>query len=149
MTRALTWIITIFLCVGVTLVIGHGVHRIAKDRAAVDAANVPMPTDFFVEMNELNIEHLGDPLPAERIQRTIESMEVDQEGWTVPWAMECSPFQCTVNINYPVFEDPDGTVTMKISRTEHGYVVDITKTEGYLWTLDEEADGGFIVEIVL
>ena len=150
MKRAITWIVAVALSVGVVFVIGRGLYGISKDRAAVDASNVP-ESAVFIEMADptVTVLHLGAPLPVDRIQRTIESMEVDQEGWTVPWAMECSPYQCTVNINYPMFEGPDEVVTMKISRTEYGYIVDITETEGYLWTLDEEAEGGFIVEIVL
>ena len=77
-------------------------------------------------------------LPDDLEEIPIGSMMIGESGYTVPWAMAVDPNGgLWLHAGYTYDDRPGGkgkTTNMKVTRTEKGYVVDITR-EGldYRW----------------
>ena len=61
----------------------------------------------------------GDPT----YYRRIKDMTNGDVGYTVPWAL--NPSTGKINVEHIALDAPGGTVRMKVSRLENGYVVDV------------------------
>jgi hypothetical protein len=67
-------------------------------------------------------------LPESRMETTIGAMPIGASGYTVPWAMwPDMDGKLWINGHYPIDRVPGGTVSMLVTRHEHGYEVDISE----------------------
>lgn len=67
----------------------------------------------------------GAYLPHDRRQLQLKDMEVGTSAYTVPWAVYPEKKGYSLNGNYSAHETPAGTVKIKVTRTQAGYVVDL------------------------
>ncbi|RJQ26614.1 hypothetical protein C4565_06500 [Candidatus Parcubacteria bacterium] len=56
-----------------------------------------------------------------RIEKTISEIEVNEFGYTVPWAVSYDGNSYRVNPDYTVHTETGGTVTMLLKRSKDGY----------------------------
>jgi hypothetical protein len=56
-----------------------------------------------------------------RVEKTISEMEIDQFGYTVPWAVSYDGKSYMVNPNYTIHTEIGGTVTMLVRHSKDGY----------------------------
>ncbi len=56
-----------------------------------------------------------------RIEKTISEMEIDQFGYTVPWAVSYDGKSYKINPNYTIHTEIGGTVTMLVKHSKDGY----------------------------
>ncbi len=76
-------------------------------------------------------------LPEDRTEDSIGTMSIGESGYTVPWAMwPDMDGALWINGHYPIHRNPGGTVSMLVTRTTHGYEVDVTKGHAaeYRWS---------------
>jgi hypothetical protein len=68
---------------------------------------------------------------------SIASMDVNESGWTVPWAMyHDSHRNLWLNGSYSIKDRPGGTVQMFIRRDDSGWHVDATSCPDHRWGSD-------------
>ena len=71
-------------------------------------------------------------LPTELNAQAILNQKYGATGYTVPWAMEVDAAeQCFLRSNFPLFNEPGGTATMKLELQGDGWHV--WPPEGELW----------------
>jgi len=70
----------------------------------------------------------------------LKNMKVGQQGYIVPWGMWVhSDGQCYLNEEYTFSQSPGGTVSLKITRVNDGYVAHIHEmTEKHKWERQEQ-----------
>jgi hypothetical protein len=74
-------------------------------------------------------------MPERFIQKTIRDLSIGEQTLTVPWALYLDDKrQCWLNGNYSQHSMPGGTVQMKVTHTEQGYVCDISRCKEYAWS---------------
>lgn len=99
---------------------------------------------LFVASTAPADEHPHAYLPAglASIDHSISTMEDKQFGWTVPWAMYCDKDRALwLNGNYPIYQEPGGTVAMRVSRDRDGWHVDASRVPSDEAKWDE---GGYV-----
>lgn len=73
-------------------------------------------------------------------QRKLSDLMIGETVWTVPWAMFADDDgDLWLYGNFSYHEGPGGTVSMKVSKTGSGYVVDISECKDYRWSRDGES----------
>lgn len=86
-------------------------------------------------------------LPEDLEAPAVRNMEVGEKSWSVPWAMEVdSERRCWLRSTYTGHDEPGGTVSMLVTRTEDGFEVDLSQVDDYAWEIQyavsaEEIDG--------
>jgi hypothetical protein len=77
-------------------------------------------------------------LPEELEENEIGCMMDEESGYTVPWAMYADQNgQLFLNEKYTLQDNPRGTASMKISKIDSKYIVDITNLgfeHGFKWS---------------
>jgi len=92
-----------------------------------------------------------------KLEQTIEGLEVNKEGFTLPWALSfkaredgrCDVYLC---IKYPVSKTPEGTSELYVKRTGHGkedYEVDLESTGDYNYHIGKASYAGIDEESVV
>ena len=69
----------------------------------------------------------------------LKNMKVGQQGYIVPWGMWIDlDGNCYLNENYTLDQSPGGTVSLKITRVNDGYIAHIHEmTEKHKWERQE------------
>ncbi|MBI4033901.1 hypothetical protein HY379_02780 [Candidatus Saccharibacteria bacterium] len=84
-----------------------------------------------MEQERLNNARLPEDLEE---GTTLRNLEVGEETWTVPWAMNIdAERRCWLSAGYAGHDEPWGTVTMLVRREEEGFVVEIDLSDDYKW----------------
>ncbi len=86
-------------------------------------------------MNAILPESMAD------VDRSIASMDIGEQGWTVPWAMYYDDNrQLWLNGAYTLSRAPGGTTQMVVRRDENGWHVDAGQVRAdYSW-----GGGGYV-----
>ena len=80
---------------------------------------------------------------AGKLEETIEGLEVNEEGFTLPWALslearEDGRCNAYLHVKYPVSKMPEGTFKLYVKRTGHGkenYEVDLESVGDFKYSL--------------
>jgi hypothetical protein len=74
-------------------------------------------------------------MPDQRIQRTVADMKVGESKYVVPWCIGLDRYNRPwINSNYPIHDEPGGTISVLISRTDDGIVIDLRQyADDYQW----------------
>lgn len=76
-------------------------------------------------------------MPNALIEKTLRELPFGASTWAVPWAMFLDDQdECWLNGKYGKYaqcEQPGGTVQMRVTRCEDGYVCDISRCDSRGW----------------
>lgn len=72
---------------------------------------------------------IGKNMPS-RLYRTVRQMHVGESAYTVPWSLLFySDDRRTLWANTPIYKEAQGFSNMLVTRTEDGFIVDLTNVE--------------------
>lgn len=101
------------------------------------------PTTALVVINVIDdaeyvsLPHYVEQASLPEIKRTplVQDMKVGDVFYVTPWSMQADTNKrLWLNINASTRTIPGGTVSMKVSFTENGFIVDITRCVNLDWT---------------
>lgn len=74
-------------------------------------------------------------MPSSKIYKTVRQMQVGEVAYTAPWALLFySDDRRMIWANTPVYDEPQGFSTMKVTRADRGFVID-TKEVNHKWEI--------------